>query len=133
MLVELDVLNKQMVDKGVYLAEYEYNFNHELEMKGFKITDKFEPIVDLDDRYISAYGVCDDYKQILEFVPEIIYSEDRYVIGLTEVNKREEFSWGGWRWHKWGEYIGVQNPQEEYLYDEPVIEKVYCYHIYKIL
>jgi hypothetical protein len=38
---------------------------------------------------------------------------------------------GGWRWHKWGEYIGKYEPQYEYLYDEPEIEKVYVYHIYE--
>lgn len=29
-------------------------------------------------------------------------------------------------------YIGIQNPQYEYLYDEEDIEKVYCYHIYEV-
>lgn len=32
----------------------------------------------------------------------------------------------------WGAYIGNQNPQHEYIYDDKHIDKVYCYHIYEI-
>ena len=31
---------------------------------------------------------------------------------------------GGWRWHKWGEYIGKHNPQYEYLDHESGIDYV---------
>ena len=78
-----------------------------------------------------SYGVCDSYEQILEQCPEIVNSERKFVITLAEICKDDQPDEGGWRWCKWGEYIGVHEPQCEYLYDEPVVEKVFCYHIYE--
>lgn len=79
------------------------------------------------------YGVCDNYKQILEYHKELLSNPDKnYVIGLTTVERCKQPDEGGWRWHKWGEYIGTQTPQHEYLYDDTHIDKVYCYHIYEI-
>jgi hypothetical protein len=37
----------------------------------------------------------------------------------------------GWRWRKWGQYIGALEPTCEYIADEPHIDKVYVYHIYE--
>jgi hypothetical protein len=86
----------------------------------------------LIDKWVD-YGVCDNYEQILEQRKDILdHPNKNFVIGLSTVEKKNQESWGGWRWHKWGEYIGNQNPQHEYLYDEEGIEKVYCYHIYEI-
>lgn len=81
---------------------------------------------------ISCYGVCDHYEQILEREPCLVNDPDRkFIITITPILKANQEPDGGWRWHKWGEYIGTKNPQCEYLYDEPDIEKVYCYHIYE--
>ena len=80
-----------------------------------------------------VYGVCDDYTQILERYSDILNNPNKnYVIGLSTVERKNQESYGGWRWHKWGEYIGTQNPQHEYLYDDTHIDKVYCFHIYEI-
>ena len=41
----------------------------------------------------------------------------------------------GWRWHKWGPYIGTLNPQYEYLDDENFgddFEYVLCFELYKV-
>lgn len=38
----------------------------------------------------------------------------------------------GWRWHKWGPYIGTQEPKAEYLYDEPTITLIYTYTIIQL-
>lgn len=89
------------------------------------------------DEWVNS-GVCDNFHQILDRASNILDNDvlgnpDRnFVIGLSTVEKSKQSSEGGWRWHKWGEYIGTQNPQCEYLYDEPEIDKVYCYHIYEI-
>lgn len=76
-------------------------------------------------------GVCDSYEQVLEKVPELHDPDRHFVLYLTCVRKDEQESWGGWRWHKWGEYIGEHEITTEYLYDEPVVEKVYCFHVYE--
>lgn len=78
---------------------------------------------------IDCVGVCDNLQQLLEYVPEVISSERKFVITLTKILKRNQSPTGGWRWHKWGPYIGTQNPQHEYLYDEENIKEVFVYHI----
>ncbi len=92
---------------------------------------------DKKDVYMShPYGVCDNWEQIFERVPELKYykeSKENFVIFLCEHNKKNQPERGGWRWHKWGEYIGDQNPQCEYLHDEPEIERVYSFHISRII
>lgn len=80
---------------------------------------------------INSYGVCDNHDQILQKCPELQDENRKFVITLTEVNKSDQPESGGWRWHKWGPYIGEQDPQCEYIYDEPEIESVLIYHIYE--
>ena len=111
--------------KGVYEISH-FSFNHATGLKDFE--DCYPTLKD----EFSSYGVCDDYQQVLEQCPEIIESSIPYAISVTPIRKSEQSDWGGWRWHKWGPYIGKQEPTTEYLYDEPVIEQVYCYHIYRI-
>ena len=109
---------------GVYRHDgYMFNFD------GFIKNNTFDKIL---DKWID-YGVCDNYEQILKVRRDILSNHNkRFVIGLSTVEKKNQCAEGGWRWHKWGEYIGTQNPHYEYIYDEPNIEKVYCYHIYEI-
>ena len=84
------------------------------------------------ENYFNSYGVCDNYKQILEQCPELKESDRKYVISITPIEKSKQPELGGWRWHKWGPYIGEQKPEHEYLYDESNIDKVYVYHIHEI-
>lgn len=84
-----------------------------------------------DEEYRGPYGVCDSAAQLLEKYPELEAPGRSFVVTLKEVKKSEQSSDGGWRWHKWGEYIGTQGPTREYLYDEPLIESVFVYHIYE--
>ena len=82
------------------------------------------------------YGVCDNWKQIFEREPDIKYykdSKEKFVIFLCKHKKSNQPEHGGWRWHKWGEYIGDQNSQCEYLKDEPEIDYIYTYHIARII
>lgn len=86
----------------------------------------------IKDEWVD-YGVCDNYKQVLEHYKELLSDVNKnYVIGLSTVNRKDQPEGDGWRWHKWGEYIGTQNPQHEYIYDDTHIDTVYCYHIYEI-
>ena len=79
----------------------------------------------------GAYGVCDDVMNLLEKMPELRTSEREFVVTLTRVRHCDQPADGGWRWHKWGDYIGKHDPQCEYLYDEEDIEQVYCYHVFE--
>jgi hypothetical protein len=85
------------------------------------------------DTNFNCYGVCDRPAQIINACPELVTDETRkFVISITPIEKKSQPSDGGWRWHKWGPYIGTQDPCCEYIYDEPKIERVYCYHIYEL-
>ncbi len=51
----------------------------------------------------------------------------KFTVFLTEVRKGHN---GGWRWHKWGPYIGHQERSGcEYLDEEPNIESVFLFNI----
>jgi len=94
-----------------------------------------ENLVNRDGCYVEAYGVCDSAQNLLDFCPMLVNDPDRkFVVTITPVHKSEQSSSGGWRWHKWGDYIGNHTPQHEYLYDEDdSIQFVYCYYIYERL
>ena len=83
------------------------------------------------DTAVGPYGVCDTVEQLLAACPELEAPGREFVVTVTAIRKADEPPQGGWRWHKWGEYIGTQTPQCEYIYDEPNIEEVLCFHIYE--
>lgn len=81
----------------------------------------------------SCYGVCDSPEQLMELLPKIVTEgPDKYVISMVNLKKADEPQDGGWRWHKWGPYIGKQEPECEYLAHEPKIEEIWTYHVYKV-
>jgi hypothetical protein len=91
------------------------------------------------DRYpsfgnsFSSYGVCDSIKQLIEKMPPVIKkSKRKFVIGVAYISRVNQSSPGGWRWHKWGPYIGTKKPRHEYLYDDKHIKGVWLYHIVEI-
>lgn len=115
-----------------FIGFYEGGFNFELDFRGKQIYDKDYPQF-TEEGSIGCYGVCDSPDQLAFMLPvEIIHSEKKYVISMVKLEKKDQPDWGGWRWHKWGEYIGNQSPQCEYLYNEPIIETVWTYHIYEV-
>lgn len=81
----------------------------------------------------GSYGVCDDAANLLDKLQVLQDPNRKFVVTLTEVKRDQSNAGqgGGWRWHKWGEYIGKHEPTREYLDDEPDIERVYCYHVYE--
>lgn len=79
------------------------------------------------------HGVCDNYEQILARWPHLEELEDeKFAITMVPILKETQEASGGWRWHKWGEYIGSQDPQAEYIFDEPLIEKVYTFQVFRL-
>lgn len=84
----------------------------------------------------GSYGVCDSPEQFLghDLGKWIEVSEKYYVVSFTKISKASQPAQYGWRWHKWGSYIGVHEPQYEYLYDEgDEIQEVYCYQVYECI
>lgn len=83
----------------------------------------------------ESYGVCDHWSQILTKFRHIQTSVIPYVVRVTVVYKKDQPESGGWRWHKWGPYIGAfrsQADKHEYLYDTPDVEKVFTYEVHEV-
>lgn len=140
--------------EGVYQTPI--NFNYHLQQYGVLVTDApfdeyagWRRIMDMPretdedlaanraavDKLLSQpkdYGVCDTWEQILAKWPELKTMDRTFVIGVSPIYRADQPSYGGWRWHKWGEYIGSHDPQYEYLYDEKGIDVVYCFAIYEV-
>lgn len=121
---KVNPIEVKRIEPGIYVIPH-FNFDHLL--KDNSIRDRYPEIGE-----IGPYGVCDHYKQVLDRCPDIIRSDRKFCISFTPVKKSEQPNDGGWRWHKWGEYIGDHQPQHEYLYHEPEIEEVLVYHIYEL-
>lgn len=123
-LVALQLAQPKRAAKRVQAGIYEIShFGGSFYMEGW---DHFP---DFGQR--APYGVCDNLEQVFDLYPELNASSREFVVTLHLLLKSEQPEEGGWRWHKWGKYIGLQNPQREYLHDEPEIDKVYTYHIYE--
>lgn len=129
---------------GIYQCNVDFNFSHE-EFLEFDI-DKGIHNVPFDQSFKvfaptyhkAQYGVADSIEQIKEYFKEEIEDLNRkYFITVTPVfqDKDNKGKGGGWRWHKWGEYIGKLNPQYEYLDDEDFgddFKYVICFHLYEV-
>lgn len=124
-------------ETGIYQSSFPYNFpeNEFEEFKNLSYEDRYEIFPNYSK---VTYGVADNIKQIKEYYKEEISDNDnKYVIALTPVwqDREKKGTFGGWRWHKWGEYIGVLDSKCEYLDDEDFgddFEYVLVFNIYKI-
>jgi len=127
----IDVLaggrNTTRIEQGIYECGH-FNFVFEFRRQDFDLD-----YPGFEDPEFNCYGVCDSLENLKEHLPkEVTEGPEAYVISLVKVAKKDQSPEGGWRWHKWGPYIGKQKPQCEYLYDEPSIDEVYCYHVYLV-
>ena len=131
---DMDVLQEDYRDdfSGIYLAHLNANYTIDAITDHYWVRDYESPI------FFCDYGVCDNASQALDYFDDLCskfssYMEDRsYVILLTPIFRSLQPKNGGWRWHKWGQYIGVHNPQCEYLYDETGIDYVLCFSIVEV-
>jgi hypothetical protein len=62
-------------------------------------------------------------------------SDRKFAVGFNPIEQDPENPGGGWRWHKWGGYIGNHDVQHEYLDDEDLSDigqnYILCFHIYE--
>ena len=129
--------NSSKTQEPIQLASGIYEISH---FNGESLLDRsqgwaadfkhqYPTLATIDDDYFGSYGVCDNYQQVLDKCSMLTTSEREFVLFVTAVHKADQYEEGGWRWHKWGEYIGTQTTTCEYLYDEPLVDMVYVYHI----
>lgn len=100
-------------------------------MEKLGITE-FHDKVKYMNNHSEYYGVADNWEQVLKVKKEFVKSKDKFIMTFFTINREDEPSSGGWRWHKWGEYIGSQNPQHEYIYDDKHIDSIIVYHFHRI-
>lgn len=111
---------------GIYQIGH-FNFEHVL---GDIVKEKWP---DFSDDTFNSFGVCDDFTQIIAKCPELVDDRNRkFAIAVCEIIKSKQPAQGGWRWHKWGPYIGTKKPTTEYLYDETEISSVFVYSIVEL-
>ena len=130
---------------STYLDESSvYDYNHPLirkiekqiheEFKDQNLMVSLTKIRDATEEYESFYGVCDNLEQVLEkYKDKVEDPAKNYIITLTPVLREEQSPDYGWRFHKWGEYIGTHNIKYEYLYEQKDIDLVYVYHLYRVI
>lgn len=137
------VFHVVQAEKGIYYSSGG-NFHVDLHDTTHKLVDSYPRFTYFgnvhDDRCspcidgcLYSYGVADTVEQVKEHYAHVIANPDVQIcIALMPVFKSNEPEHGGWRWHKWGEYIGTHKPQCEYLYNEPDIDMVLCFHVYVV-
>lgn len=94
--------------------------------------DEYRRRIDEDGWPYASYGVSDSLPQVVERYP-VLETDPRPLVVIGSVVRRDEQpEYGGWRWHKWGPYVGNHEPAYEYLYDEVGIDQVWVWHIYEV-
>lgn len=81
---------------------------------------------------LNQYGVCDTPEQVFARYCIAEIPDRKFCVAFATIVRSEQPESGGWRWHKWGPYIGNFEPKCEYIYDEKGIDQVLLYHIYEI-
>lgn len=116
----------ERVEEGIYRLGH-FNFDHEIAEEGWKVFHSDLP------ESVACYGVCDSIEQFLTDFGGALQSDPRsYCVGFTHVAKHPERAGegGGWRWHKWGPYVGHGEPTTEYLDDEEgFADGVWTFHV----
>jgi hypothetical protein len=124
-----------------YTYDNSYHEAHKLfeyrKDRGMKFISPFEiammyKLAKFGDMEHEEFGVCDNEQQILDYWPHLEKSSQRHFITMTPIYKEDQPKRDGWRWEKWGTYIGTQNSQSDYLYDEEEIDMVYVFHVYTL-
>lgn len=82
---------------------------------------------------IQSYGVADSVQQIKQTYKFLDKSDRQFVCFVTPMYREHQSDSGGFRFHKFGPYIGRHNITCEYLYDQTDIDVVYVYHFHEII
>lgn len=138
MLQAVGLSSTRRLERGFYQIGH-WNFEHLTSAKLSQYTHEY-PEGDgawrvLDSMGLpSEYGVCDTPEQFMaRFRDAMEASEHRWVVSFVVILKEDQEE-HGWRWHKWGPYIGEKSPQREYLRDEgPEITQATTFHVYRVL
>jgi hypothetical protein len=125
-LMSMDNTELRMVQPGYFVGP----LNSNMLVEQLEVGQSWSLQIEGIGTYPSSYYVCDSPEAFIDAYGKLLEEDERiFAVFFTPMVKSEQPSEGGWRWHKWGEYIGVGEPTTEYLYDEPKFERVYTVHI----
>lgn len=115
----------ERIEQGMYLCGH-----WSIDQLGVSIRERWrEKNIDFLD--FDTSGVCDNPEQpVIKF--GLRERPEPFFITYVEIKRADEPREGGWRWEKWGPYIGTHKPQCRYLHDEPEIDKVFTYSVYEV-
>lgn len=130
-VLEMDVISKMIANMNGNITSVIRHQKGVYERGDFGSSDFLKEYEQYPDLNIGSYGICDNIKNLLDTCLDLENSDRKFVITLTKIERDKEPSFGGWRYHKWGDYIGNQEPENEYIYDDKHIDVVYCYSIYE--
>lgn len=83
---------------------------------------------------IHAYGMCDNSDQIMHIVGKVLEQDHRkWVVSVHPIFRGHEPEHDGFRFDKWGPYVGTRKLTHDYLYDCTDIEYMCTWHIYQII
>lgn len=118
------------LEEANYVLDKDYEFSN-VNIKTGEVYKSGTPFRDMDWKHTrGCYGVADSVSQIYRKYRKVLKNPDYlFIVDVSKIRKCDQPEHGGWRWHKWGDYIGHKKPQYEYLYDEPNIDFVYIFHI----
>lgn len=130
----LDILDTMENFDGIYKGD-NYHIKIENHSDYSFRKDPYDYIGTLETEVITPYGVADNATQVVEYFKDFEKRNNidlgDCVICMHPIVKEFQPDEGGWRWHKWGRYIGVKDPQCEYIKEEnDSIKMVWCFHIY---
>lgn len=103
--------------------------NGEKLLAGIEVEDAWRSVVEIGSYRSNSY-VADSPEAFIEKYHDILDQDERiFAVFFSPIVREEQDPSGGWRWHKWGEYLGEHEPQHEYLYDEEGIDRVYIVRV----
>ncbi len=78
----------------------------------------------------STYDFFSRGKRLYRYLTE--HPDAVYFIRFTPVFNHHNGAIGGWRWHKWGRYLGKHTPQCEHLDEEENIDYALIWRLYPL-
>ena len=122
------------VHRGVYEAHF--NFDKEIEdliVEDYPRFDDMSTKYD-GDQWFSSFGVVDHWSQLP--LKALDANPRNLLVYLGRIRRADQPERGGWRWHKWGPYLGVHSPETsndfEYLHDAIDVVEVWTYHVVEV-
>lgn len=136
MLVSLKRVKKkhrlfERVGKGFYINK-DFSFDKWFlrQYYGYNVEDSYVKILShLKEHGLRSFGVADSIEQVKEYYKELEASPEKFIVIMTPVYRKNESSYGGFRFHKWGRYIGEHALKHEYFYDHKDMDVIYTFRV----